>query len=187
VILGRRSTTPEPVVEEPEPAPSGKGRPTPKRSEARKRRRAPAPKNRKEAAALQRERNRDVRRKQREALLTGDERNLPPRDAGPEKRLARDIIDSRFTLGQVFFVLIFVTLVLTFIPVASAIGSPLALLFLIVIFGDAIRNGRKARDAVMAKYGASAGAGITSYGFMRALLPRRMRRPPCRINRGDPL
>ncbi|HWB65824.1 MAG TPA: DUF3043 domain-containing protein, partial [Mycobacteriales bacterium] len=77
--------------------------------------------------------------------------------------------------------------VLTFIPVAAAVGSPLALLFLIVIFGDAIRNGRKARDAVTAKYGAGASVGITSYAFMRALLPRRMRRPPPRVNRGDPI
>ncbi|HWB66365.1 MAG TPA: DUF3043 domain-containing protein, partial [Mycobacteriales bacterium] len=156
MILGRRLTPPDPAPDETEPAPTGKGRPTPKRSEARKRRRTPAPKTRKEAAAQQRERNRDVRRKQREALLTGDERNLPPRDAGPEKRLARDFVDSRFTLGQIFFALILVTLVLTFIPVAAAVGSPLALLFLIVIFGDAIRNGRKARDAVTAKYGAGA-------------------------------
>src|SRR3954469_21934818 len=85
------------------PAPAGKGRPTPKRSDARKRRRLATPTNRKEAAKLRRERLREQRSMQRQALQTGDERHLPARDAGPAKKLARDYVDGRFTMGQVFF------------------------------------------------------------------------------------
>src|SRR3954470_7855441 len=95
--------------------PGGKGRPTPKRDEARKKRRAATPTNRKEAAALRRQRLREQRTAQRQALITGDERNLPMRDAGPAKRLARDVVDSRFTIGQVFFGLVLAVLFLSFV------------------------------------------------------------------------
>ena len=81
-------------MSEVEPPTVGKGRPTPKRRDAQKRRQAVVPKDRKEAAKLWRERVREQRMQQRQALLTGDERHLPPRDQGPAKRLARDIEDT---------------------------------------------------------------------------------------------
>src|SRR5947208_16227608 len=86
--------------------PGGKGRPTPKRRDAQKRRGTPTPTNRKEASKLRRERMREQRSQQRQALLTGDERHLPARDAGPAKRLARDVVDARFTIGSCLFLLI---------------------------------------------------------------------------------
>src|SRR3954451_19336916 len=95
--------------------PVGKGRATPKRSDARKQRRSATPANRKEAAALRRTKMREQRQLQRQALVTGDERHLPARDAGPGRAYARDYVDSRFTLGQIFFGMIFVVLALTFV------------------------------------------------------------------------
>src|SRR5947199_7505604 len=92
-----------------EPGP-GKGRPTPKRRDAQKKRRQAIPTNPKEAAKVRRERAKETRSLQRKALLSGDEKHLPMRDAGPAKRLARDIVDTRFTLGQIFFGLILVVL-----------------------------------------------------------------------------
>src|SRR4051812_34754961 len=97
-------------------APIGKGRPTPKRRDARKRRRMGTPASRKEAAALRRERLREQRSLQRRALQTGDERPLRARDAGPAKKLARDYVDERFTMGQIFFGLILLVFVLGVIP-----------------------------------------------------------------------
>jgi len=165
---------------------SGKGRPTPKRSDARKQRRANTPKTRKEAAALRRERLKEQRAAQRQALVSGDERFLPPRDAGPAKRLARDIVDSRFTLGQVFFGLILLVLFVGFIPnrLAAGAANVVMLMLLGVLFFDAIRTGRAARRAVETKYGVKEGTGITAYALMRALQPRRMRRPPPKVQRG---
>jgi hypothetical protein len=182
--------TPE-VALEADVEPAGKGRPTPKRAAARKARRNVTPKNRKEAAAIQRERSRNERRVARTALLTGDERHLPARDAGPAKRLARDVIDSRFTLGQVLFGLIFVSFAAS-LALANAHSTLLRtvanagpLLFLAVMAYDGGRNGRRARKAVEAKYGAAESRGIAAYAFMRALLPRRFRRPPPKVSRGD--
>src|SRR5947209_20598669 len=94
---------------------AGKGRPTPKRRDAQKRRRGPVPTNKKEAAAARRTKVREERMMQRQALLSGDERHLPARDAGPAKRLARDVVDSRFSIGQIFFVLIIVVFVVSLV------------------------------------------------------------------------
>jgi hypothetical protein len=167
--------------------PTGKGRPTPKRRDARKQRRVATPTNRKEAAAVRRNKLREQRQLQRHALTTGEERFLPPRDAGPAKRYARDIVDSRFTLGQIFFGMIFVVLGLSFVPNKAAAAG--ANLIMLAMFGgviiDSVRVGKSARRAVEAKYGEKEATGITSYVLLRAMQPRRMRRPPARVKRGD--
>jgi hypothetical protein len=166
---------------------AGKGRPTPKRSEARKqRRKVGTPANRKEAAQLRRERMREQRMNQRQALLTGDERYLPPRDAGPGRRLARDFVDSRFTVGQIFFGLVFLALGVSLAPNRNlaAIANSLMLLVFFGVLVSCILIGRRARRAVEEKYGVEQGTGVTAYAGMRAMQPRRMRRPPARVKRG---
>ena len=165
--------------------PGGKGRPTPKRADARKKRRAATPTNRKEAAALRRERLREQRTAQRQALLSGDERHLPPRDAGPAKRLARDVVDSRFTIGQVFFGLVLAVLFLSFIQnrAVQLVTNIVMLLLLAGVVLDGVRVGRLAKRTVEEKYGAKDATGITSYATIRALQPRRLRRPPAKVTR----
>jgi hypothetical protein len=167
--------------------PAGKGRPTPKRSDARKRRRVATPTNRKEAAAARRVKMREQRQLQRHALTTGEERYLPPRDAGPAKRYARDIVDSRFTLGQVFFGMIFIVLALSFVAnkAAAAFANLLMLAAFAAVIVDSVRVGKRARRAVEAKYGDKEATGITGYVLLRAMQPRRMRRPPAQVKRGE--
>ena len=177
-----------------EETPAGKGRPTPKRSEARKARRAPAPGNRKEAAALQRERGREARAKARQALLTGNERDLPPRDAGPERRLARDVVDSRSTVGQFFMPGMLAVVVATIIAgnatksaaVLGVVNLSGLVVFATVMF-DCARCGRLARRAVAEKFSGAEVRGISMYAISRAMLPRRFRRPPPKVARGGAL
>lgn len=161
-------------------APAGKGRPTPKRRDARKRRRMATPTNRKEAAARRRERLREQRSLQRRALQTGDERHLPARDAGPAKKLARDYVDGRFTLGQIFFGMIIVVFGLAFVPNPAVIATAnlLVLVAFLAVVVDSVRVGRGARRAVEEKYGVKESTGITAYAILRSMQPRRMRRPP---------
>jgi Protein of unknown function (DUF3043) len=188
-MLGRRPSTtealPDDAIEDSTEA-AGKGRPTPKRSDSRKARRRVTPKTRKEAANLQRDKRREERQTARKALLTGDERNLPARDAGPEKRLARDIIDSRFTYGQVFFALIIIVFALSLVQnrTIKDVANYVALFSLTLMVFDGAMNGRRARLAVTAKYGEDNVRGISMYAFMRSLLPRRFRRPPPKVARG---
>jgi hypothetical protein len=168
------------------PAP-GKGRPTPKRSDARKSRRVTTPTNRKEAAALRRQKQREQRTVQRQALQTGDERNLPARDAGPAKRLARDCVDSRFTIGQVFFGMIAAVLALSFVRNSAvvAIANLLMLLAFVGVIVNSAMVGKAARRLVEERYGDKDSTGVMGYALMRAMQPRRMRRPPPKVKRGD--
>jgi hypothetical protein len=127
-----------------------------------------------------------------DALRTGDERYLPARDAGPERRFARDFVDSRFTFGQMFFLAIVAALVAGFLlgPVsnlAAEICNLLGLISLIVIVIDSSRHARATKAAVEAKYGAAGADGIPSYAFLRAMYPRRFRRPPPKVARGGAL
>jgi hypothetical protein len=191
VMLGRRSAVTEvPAVDAVDVAdqPAGKGRPTPKRAVARKARRNVTPKTRKEAATLQRERGRAERKLARQALITGDERHLPPRDAGPVKRLARDAVDSGFSFGQVLFPLIFVVFALGIVTardrVLSDITTYLAFGSLALMVADCVRVGRRAKFAVLTKFGPDEVRGVAIYAFTRAFLPRRFRRPPPRVTRG---
>jgi hypothetical protein len=159
-------------------APTGKGRPTPKRRDARKRRRLATPANRKEAAALRRERLREQRAMQRQALQTGDERHLPARDAGPAKKLAREYVDGRFTIGQIFFGMIVIVFALAFVPAAAAVANLVVIVAFLAVVIDSVRVGRGARRAVQEKYGAKEATGVTAYAMLRSMQPRRMRRPP---------
>jgi hypothetical protein len=175
-------------VAEPEaPSPTGKGRPTPKRSEARAQRRTPVPKTRKEAAKLQREKAAAVRRQQRLALQTGDESQLPPRDAGPARRLARDYVDSHFAPGQFFFGLILIALLSSFVPnhvVAETVNVVSLAGFALMLLAG-FRTSQAAKRLVETAYGADDARGITVYALARGMSPRWVRRPKPKVKHGE--
>jgi Protein of unknown function (DUF3043) len=194
VILNRRASTTaaggEVADDEPEvevaAAETSKGRATPKRADARKSRRGAPPKDPKQAKDQRRTKAREQRELTRQALRTGDEKHLPMRDAGPERRLARDVVDSRATAGQYLFLLIVAALVLSLFPsaIVKVSAEVVALVAVVVMTIDSVLCGRRARDAVAAKYGKKASTGISTYAAMRAFLPRRFRKPPPRVERG---
>ncbi|HEY7720028.1 MAG TPA: DUF3043 domain-containing protein, partial [Pedococcus sp.] len=71
-----------------------KNRPTPKRREQEAARKKPlVVTDRKAARQADRLKRRESSAKMREAMLTGDDRHLPARDKGPERRFIRDYVD----------------------------------------------------------------------------------------------
>ncbi|MDG6102400.1 DUF3043 domain-containing protein [Dactylosporangium aurantiacum] len=90
------------------------GKTTPKRVVAGRRVVEPPATNRREAAKRMRERQRAERLEAREGMANGDERFLLPRDKGPERRLVRDIVDSRRTIGTFFFGTTFLVMLVGF-------------------------------------------------------------------------
>jgi hypothetical protein len=114
------AATPEPA--EPEVAPGRRqtlskrdlGKTTPKRTVAGRRVAEPPAANRREAAKKMRERQRVERLEAREGMANGDERFLLPRDKGPERKLVRDIVDSRRTIGTFFFGTTFLVMLVGF-------------------------------------------------------------------------
>lgn len=182
-VFGRRTPTQPEVDEQAElEAAQGKGHATPKRKEAeaaRKQRMTP-PKNRKEANALHRERVREQRVKQRAALAGGgDERFLPSRDQGPVKKLIRDYIDSRRTIGE-FLIPIFLGMFLLSIVLSSItqyVGTFAWLTVILLLAVDSVRILRGVKQAVIERFGANEARGITMYALMRSWQMRRLRLP----------
>lgn len=192
-MFGRRTPT-EPEVDEQADleAAQGKGHATPKRKEAeaaRKKRMTP-PKSRKEANALHRERVKEQRAKQRQALGgAGDDRYLPGRDQGPVKKLVRDYIDTHRTIGEflipVFLGMFLLSLVLA--PYTAYVGT-YAWMTVIVLLGlDSVRILRGVKKVVTERFDAMEARGITMYALMRSWQMRRLRLPKATVRPGDPI
>ena len=153
----------------------GKGRPTPKRREVEKgrRRAVGAPRDRKEAYRRTRERQREERVRSMEALRTGDERHLPPRDRGPVRRYARDMVDSRRTVAEFFLPLALLIFGLTLTSSAQLrfIGSTLWMALVVLIVVDSV--------VLVIRH-----KGVVPYALMRSMQIRRFRLPPPRVGAG---
>lgn len=178
-----------PAEAAPQPAqPGGKGRPTPKRREAEQTRRQAvrAPRDRKEAYRQTRARARDERRQMREALVRGDERNLPPRDRGPVRAHARDFVDGRRCVAEYFLPSAVVMLVLITlpVPVLKAIGNLIWLMMIVLITLDSVVIARRLRAQVRERFPEENSKGVTAYALLRSMQIRRLRLPPPRVKPG---
>jgi hypothetical protein len=174
--------------------PPGKGRPTPRRREAQRRRTgpvAPPPKTRREAYRRMREQGAQRRASTREGMKTGDERYLLPRDQGPERKLVRDVVDSRRNAGTLFlFVAVIYFLGLFVRDVrfqAIAVSLWVAVLALLVM--DGIVLGIRIRRLIRERFPTSKESmfRLVLYGVTRATMIRRWRAPKPQISLGDPV
>lgn len=167
----------------------GKGRPTPKRSEAEKRRRQPitAPKSRKEAYRRQRERVSQDRAKARAGLAKGDDKYLPKRDQGPVRRLARDYVDARRTLGSYLMWLLLASLLLNVLPIVifRLISFFVPPLLLIVVLVEGVLISRRVTRLAAERYPDEERRGVGFYAAMRAMQIRRWRIPQPQVKIGD--
>jgi hypothetical protein len=192
----------EPVVEEPAdtgrrtrsytPSKRELGRTTPKRPGAAGRRAEPPPANRREAHKRMRERQRSERAEQRAGMMAGDERYLLPRDRGAERKLTRDIVDSRRNLGTWFFTF---SIVLFAGTTAARALPPVVLLSVNAIWAalglsvvlDSFLLCRTIRRMVRERYPKSTqrmGA-LYMYAIMRSVTYRRMRVPKPQVKIGE--
>jgi Protein of unknown function (DUF3043) len=184
----------EPVDEPAEQsAPKGytpkKGEATPKRVIAGRRVVETAPTDRKEAMRRAREKDRETRAQQREGMMKGDPRYLMPRDRGPVRALARDVVDSRFNVGTWFIVALFVILVgsTRAMPPAVQAGANLLFLFMVLAFVvDAVFLCRRIRKLARERLPKEdVRGGVYGYAIMRTLSFRRLRVPKPRVRVGD--
>lgn len=168
---------------------AGKGAPTPKRKAQEAARKRPlVPEDRKASKAAERAAVQEQRLKMRQALDTGDERFLPIRDKGPQKRFARDYVDARFSLGEylMFGALIFVIISLA-VPSTSEqmiyVLGGFWVMFL-AVFVDVFILSRKLRKRLAQKFG-EVERGTVWYGSMRSLQFRKLRLPKPQVRRGQ--
>lgn len=187
------------------PRTAPKGRPTPKRDSAKRRGPvAPAPMTSKEARARRKatagpklskeERKaaklerRGVMNERRERMMSGEEAYLLPRDQGPVRRYARDIVDSRRNLLGLFMpAALFLIFVMLAVPQVQYYISPAMLVLIAIMAIDGIFLARKVSNAVDEKFPDNT-EGRWKLGFYaagRASQLRRMRAPRPAVNRGD--
>ena len=184
----------EPVLETPEETADrlagnvGKGRPTPTRKEREALNKRPlVPGDRKEAQKAAKAKLAESREKARLGLAAGDERYLPARDRGPQKRFVRDVVDSRFNVGEFLIPVMFIVIVLTlFPPVVQVYAMLLLWAFFAVAVLDAIWLGFTVKKKLAAKFGEnSVERGVRWYAAMRAFQMRVLRLPKPQVKRGQ--
>ncbi|MFI7215053.1 DUF3043 domain-containing protein [Micromonospora maritima] len=159
------------------------GQTTPKRPAAGRRPTAPA-------RALTKEEAREQRRAARAEAAAEFRREGGPRDRGPERLLARNVVDSRRTVGTWFFGGALIVLVGSnqAMPpqvrlVSNLLWGALALGVLI----DSVLIARKIKKLVRERFPKSTEklGSLYFYAIMRSITFRRMRAPAPRVNIGD--
>jgi hypothetical protein len=175
------------AVEAPEERPGAKNRPTTKRSVAQARNRRPlVPDDRKTAGRGSREQMREQRIKTRQAMLNGDERYLPARDQGPQKRFVRDFVDARWNFGEVLLPVLVIVLVISFTRIQQATVFAFILMYglVLLVFLDCMWMLTRLRRALRDRFGA-AQRGLGLYAILRSAQIRRWRMPRPMVTRGQ--
>ena len=184
-IVAKKSeenTTAESTVEENS---SGKGHATPSRKEREAANKRPlVPSDRKEAARMERARLNEERNKARIGLAAGDERYLPMRDRGPQKKFARDFVDARYNVGELMVPFMFLVIIMTFIPSLPVQESSFLVLwaFFFIALIDVMILGVQLRKRITAKFG-TLDKGGRWYAGMRSLQMRPLRLPKPQVGR----
>ncbi len=168
---------------------AGKGRATPTRKERESARKRPlVPDNRSQARKEARAKMAAAREKARIGMAAGDERYLPTRDKGPQKRFIRDFVDARFSIGELLVPVMLIVILLTFVPAPEVmLFSYLALYaYILLAIIDSIVLGFLIRRRLAQKFGADkVERGVKFYAAMRALQFRRLRLPKPQVKRGQ--
>jgi hypothetical protein len=189
--LGKKqpASSPEPEPAEQPPTTQGKGRPTPTRKQAEQARKQAlkGPSDPKARRKAEREQARQQRLAAREALMSGDERALPARDAGPAKRYVRDYVDGRRTLAEYFIIIAVVVLIVGLFrnPAVQATVSLIWFVMLVLLIVDMTILLMRLRGKLAKQFPDPADRkGTMFYAAMRALQIRRLRLPPPRVRPG---
>ncbi|MPY10799.1 DUF3043 domain-containing protein [Arthrobacter bussei] len=165
----------------------GKGAPTPKRSVQEAARKRPlVPNDRKAAREQSRSTVRDERARMRQALDTDDEKYLPLRDKGPNRRYIRQFVDARVNIGEFLMIAALVFVILSFFQ-SLAVQSAVLMAFWVLIVAvvvDCVLLRRKLKKKLTEKFG-SPNQGDLWYGVTRALQLRRLRLPKPQVKRGQ--
>lgn len=166
----------------------GKGAPTPSRAEQEAARKRPlVPNDRKEAARQARAKQTEARERARVGMALGEDKYLPTRDRGPQKKYVRDYVDARFSIGEILIPVMFAVIVLTLVPSyeVQTIGIFALWGFFLVSVVDVIILGTILNRKLAAKFGAGKVEKVRWYAAMRALQLRPLRLPKPQVRRGQ--
>ena len=164
-----------------------KGRPTPTRREQEAARKRPlVPSDRRVAAKQSKEQIAAQRDRQRAGMAAGDDRYLPARDKGPQKRYVRDFVDARFSVGEILLPLLVVVILSYFFPTIASYALIAVWGVIVIVLVDGFIMGQMVTRRLAAKFGeGKVERGVRWYAFMRAIQLRPMRLPKPQVKRGQ--
>jgi Protein of unknown function (DUF3043) len=166
--------------------PQGKGRPTPTRREREKANLRPLVAKGKEAQKAQRDRVAEQRNRARVGLANGEEKFLPERDKGPQRRYVRDYVDARWSVGELMIPIMVVILISTAVPALSGVALYVIWIYVVLVLVDAYLLGRRLKAKLAERYGADkVERRIPWYAAMRSLQLKPMRLPKPQVKRGN--
>ncbi len=167
---------------------SGKGRRTPTRAEQEAARRRPLVPDTKEAKAQARADLRQRQDRQRIGMANGEEKYLPARDRGPQRRYVRDYVDAGWHLSEWVMALMVVVIIVSLIP--NPLVAYWAFIglwaFIALSVLDMVLLGMRVKRKIDDKFGKDKRErGLGWYAGMRALQMRFMRLPKPQVKRGQ--
>jgi hypothetical protein len=166
-------------------APKGHATPTRKEREAARKRPLVGGKT-PEARALTKDQQRAQRERARVGMANGEERYLPVRDRGPQKRYIRDYIDSRWNIGELAIPLLVILVIVGFVAAKYSSGITIGLYgYLVLVIIDGIVITVIVRRRLAAKFGADRVERFGLYAVTRSIQLPFMRIPKPQVKRGQ--
>jgi hypothetical protein len=175
-VESRSEATPETTV-------AGKGHATPTRKEREAANKRPlVPEDRAEARRQNRASVVEQRERARIGMAAGDERYLPARDRGPQKRYVRDFVDARYSVGELTIPFMVLVILTSFYQPLMEIGVIVMWSYLIIVIVDCYVMTYRLRQRLKTKFGSSE-RGVSWYASMRSIQFRTMRMPKPAVRR----
>lgn len=180
--------TPAANDDAPETPAAGKGRPTPTRAEREAANRRPLVANTKEARAAAKAELQARRERARIGMERGDDRYLPARDKGPQRRWVRDYVDAGWHISEWLMAAMLVVILLNLVPLQNIQLWAMAALwgYMLLAIVDMVLLSIRVKRKAATKFGAERRErGLGWYAAMRALQMRFMRLPKPQVKRGQ--
>jgi hypothetical protein len=164
-----------------------KGHRTPTRKEQEAARKRPlVPTDRRLAAKQSRSQVQAARERARIGMAAGEEKYLPIRDKGPQKKYVRDYIDARWSIGEILLPLLVLVIVSYFFEAIAAYVLLGVWAVILVVVTEGVIVGILLRRKLGAKFGADrVERGVRWYAFMRMIQMRVLRLPKPQVKRGQ--
>lgn len=130
-------------------------------------------------------------RRQREGEVARRERaaEIQRRDSDPGRTLMRDVVDSKFRVGEVVMPLLLLTLAASLVlgrnPQLANLVMLVFYLIVLVVIIDLVIMWRQFTRILEQRHPGFPRRGLFTYGMNRVLQIRRWRTPPPRVKRGD--
>ena len=181
------NTPASPETEPAAPSGPGKNRPTPSRAEQEAARKRPLVPDTKEARARAKADMAAQREKARVGMANGDDKYLPARDKGPQRKFVRDYVDAGWHAGELLMPLMLIVILVSLIQNQSIVYYSFVGLWVFFLFvvADMIMTSSRVKKAARGKWGDRTEKGLGWYAAMRTVQMRFMRLPKPQVKRGQ--